>query len=103
MLDFKSNEKKMKIRFPRECTIYQAERIKAELFEKASLFPQKVRINLSAIEEFDTAGIQILISLKKSIEYDGKEVKFQKPSEKVIEFLNYYGLSESLLGEKFSL
>ena len=96
-MKFKSSDNKIKIIFPGNCTISQAESIKAMILERINSFPEKTVVILSKVEDLDTAGVQIMLSLKKTLEYKGKKIKFAKPTKKVIEILDYYGLKKFIL------
>ena len=53
----------------------------------------RIEIDLKEITDCDTAGIQLLYSLKKSCIEAGKEISLINPSEAVIEALNRMSMS----------
>lgn len=54
-----------KISLKGELTIYQAEQAANNLLSDSELYSQPVKLDLNAITEIDTAGVQILLMMKK--------------------------------------
>lgn len=76
-----------------DMTIYVAEGTYKELL---SYYPDYKRFNLdmSSVEEIDSTGIQILLSLASSAESEGKAFHLLNPSEPVNEVLGVLQLAE---------
>jgi anti-anti-sigma factor len=53
-------------------------------------------VDLSAVEAFDSAGVQLLLATRRSIELRGGSLALREPSPTVCEVLRTYGL-EALL------
>lgn len=75
-----------------EMTIYQAADLKQTL--AAALQQCEVlEIDLSAVSEIDTAGIQLLIATKKAAQAGGKELRLIAHSDAVLEAFELLDLS----------
>lgn len=57
-----------------------------------------VRVPLQAVSEFDSAGVQLLLALKRSQAERGQPLELLQPSEVVLAALRCYALEDSLLG-----
>ncbi|MFT6975430.1 MAG: anti-anti-sigma factor [Bermanella sp.] len=70
-----------------DMTIYSAA---DNLTEINGYYPQfnHFELNLSAVEEIDSSGIQILLSLVKNAKKDGKQVVLSEISDAVIEIMD---------------
>ncbi len=67
------------------------ERLSAALEKK----PHIVLI-ANKVERSDTAGLQLIYAFKKEVEQRGKQLSWQKPSEKLILASNTLGMTEVL-------
>ena len=56
-------------------------------------------LDLSQVESMDTAILQILISLKKTVELNKGKLELKKKSEKVEELLTLLGLPKNLFSQ----
>lgn len=56
-------------------------------------------IDLSAVDEFDSAGMQLLLAAKKSAELTGKALRLTHPSRAITDVLALFGLTDSLIEE----
>lgn len=72
------------LRIEGEMTIYQAAELKQTL-ATALQQSETLEIDLSAIGEIDTAGVQLLIATKKSAQAAGKELRLVAHSDAVVE------------------
>ena len=72
------------LRIEGELTIYQAAELKP-LLAAALQQGDVLEIDLSAIGEIDTAGIQLLIAAKKSAQAAGKQLRLVAHSDAVVE------------------
>ncbi|MFT5115552.1 MAG: anti-sigma B factor antagonist [Parasphingorhabdus sp.] len=73
-----------------DMTIYSAANNLAEIKDYYSQF-NHFELNLSAVEEIDSSGIQLLFALKQSATKDGKQVVLNEvsaPVAEVMEVLN---------------
>lgn len=78
---------------PAELTIYEVSETFQEL--KLSLLDHDcVKLDCRAIEEFDTAGFQLLIWFLRYQESAGREAEILNPSKVVSEHLALFGLIE---------
>lgn len=85
------NEGTIQLTLDGEMTIYNAAELKAELeqyWNKAT----EIELNLSGVDELDSAGLQILLQLKKDSENFVKPVRFVQHSTVVIEALEMLNL-----------
>lgn len=77
-----------------ELSIYQA----AELFTPLSVAlqqHQELELNLSKITEFDTAGVQLLLALKRAAQQQNKILKLSHHSAQVIEVMELLNLAST--------
>ena len=63
----KKNKDHTLIKLAGEMTIYNAAQLKHDLFTDHENFPAKVVLDLYAVTEIDTAGLQILLLLQKTL------------------------------------
>lgn len=71
-------------------TIYQAEALKAQLLQ-ALAAASELELDLSQVGDMDTAGLQLLIMLKREAQQQGKQLSLQGHSpavRSVIDFCN---------------
>lgn len=81
------------INIEQDMTIYTAAEMKQVLFEKYNSL-SAVELDLSRVGEMDTAGLQLLIVSKKTLEEQGKRFNLKKLSPAVEEVLSTYGLNK---------
>lgn len=74
-----------------EWTIYTAAEVKAEL-DKHWHDASEIELNLSQVDELDSAGVQLLLQLKSDSERRNKPVHFIQHSPVVIEVLELMNL-----------
>lgn len=53
-----------------------------------------IEINLSAVQEMDSAGLQLLLALQRSAQLGGKQMVLSHPSRVVRDVLDIFGLSD---------
>jgi anti-sigma B factor antagonist len=75
-----------------EMTIYQAAEIKQPLVAMLQA-RHDLEIDLSGIIEIDTAGVQLLILIKKEADRAGKKLRLVSHSQAVLEMMNLYNLA----------
>lgn len=77
-----------------ELTIFRSMELK-ELLLTVAECGGSVALNLGAVSEVDTAGIQLLLSLKHSIEAGGGVVQIASASPAIHEALHLLGMSQA--------
>ena len=60
----------------------------------------EVELNMAAVSEFDSAGLQLLIAAKKSAVAAGKTLRFTDSSRPMVDVLDLYGLLDELMGPR---
>lgn len=70
-----------------DMTIYSAVSNLSEIKEYYSQF-NHIEVDLSAVEEVDSSGVQILLALKRNAEKDGKQVVLSEMSAPVAEIMD---------------
>lgn len=85
----------MRLRLQGECTIYSAGALRSTLLgrlqEHAGL-----EIDLSAVTEFDTAGLQVLMAAKNFARLGGQSLRLSGHSPAVLSLITLYDLAEWL-------
>jgi len=81
-----------------EMTIYRAGELAAELLAAACRATAAVRIDLSEVTELDTAGLQILLMLRRAVAARGVHLELVRPSACVQEVLELCR-QQPLIGE----
>lgn len=69
--------------FEGELTIYNVSQLKDELFADYDKLAEKIALNLQAVSEMDTAGVQLLLFIKKFFTAIQKPVFISKSNESV--------------------
>ncbi len=75
----KKQDKPVKIEIEKSLTIFEAASVHNKIMESYKN-SKDIEIDLNSVTSCDTAGIQILYSLKKSGNRDGKKIIFSDPS-----------------------
>jgi len=88
----KKNKGICKLTIDEELTIYSAARLKDELLGHLSSCAE-VELNLEEVSEMDSAGLQVLLMLKKEAVRVNKEVSFVKHSQAVVEIIELLNLA----------
>lgn len=84
------------LRIDGELTIYRASEVAQTLFAAIRAHDGDVSLDLSAVTEFDTAGLQLVLMARRLAETNGRSLAVVQPSECVLEVLN---LCNVALGE----
>lgn len=79
------------LRVEGEMSIYRAVELKEQMFGRGPALPA---IDLSAVTELDTAGVQLLLLAQREARAHGSELSLTAPSEAVREVLTLLGLGE---------
>lgn len=87
-----SSDADFELTIPADMTIYEAGEIK-DLFANALVEDKNINVNLSNVSEIDSAGLQLMVSLKKEAEEKEKAVQFASHSTAVIGLLDLYGMT----------
>jgi len=74
-----------------ELTIYNAAALKSA-FDSALEVPDKLEINLAGVTEIDTAGVQLLMMLKRDRATVGRSLALTNHSNEVLEVFDMLGL-----------
>ena len=85
--------RKTPLRLEGELTIYTAVETKLRLMEALNR-TAKLDVDLSAVTEVDTAGVQLLILAKQEAERMEKSLRYLKHSHTVQEVLDFCHLTE---------
>ena len=64
--------------------------------ERALQKASTIELKADSVSKVDTAGLQLVVSLKKEIELLGGEIQWKKPSEKLLDCANSLGLLKHL-------
>jgi len=76
-----------------EMSIYQIEQIKHFINQELDNY-KKFELNLSSVEEFDSAGVQLLLALRNELSREEKQLKLLEPSGVVTKLLECYAIAE---------
>jgi len=69
-----------------ELTIYTAAQHRATLLERLGACPE-LKLDLAGVTELDTAGLQLLLVLKREAQAQGRELRLVNHSQAVVEVL----------------
>jgi anti-anti-sigma factor len=81
------------LRIDGEMTIYRAVELKEMLFASAAA-SRATALDLSAVTELDTAGVQLLLLAQRAARARGVELTLQAPSAAALEVLQRLGLEQ---------
>jgi anti-anti-sigma factor len=71
-----------------EMTIYRAGEVAQTLFAAIRAHDGDVSLDMSAVTEFDTAGLQLVLMARRMAETNGRRLDVVQPSECVAEVLS---------------
>lgn len=74
-----------------EMTIYEAKKQKTSLLKALEKY-EHIDVDLSSVNEIDTAGVQLLIMIKHAAEGEGKTVNMKAHSPATLEAITLYNL-----------
>lgn len=94
-LQLEKHGAEMAVRLEGEFTIYSIAELKTSL---SVLLEEEtyIDIDLSAVVECDSAGVQLMVALKRESVRRGKMLTFTNPSAAVLEVYDLYNLAEML-------
>ena len=78
-----------------DMTIYNAEKFKENLLEFVEDF-KEFEVDMSAVNEIDTAGIQLLLQFKKKAQEEERTIQLLGCNEELCELLDLYQLQDWL-------
>ena len=77
-----------------DMTIVQAAEHHANLTQALAALQDDPRLDLSGVIEFDSSGVQLLLSLRASLAASGQTLQLLEPSAVVCDALSVFGLLE---------
>lgn len=75
--------------------IFHVDKLKQRL-ESALERGQTIVLKADKVERVDTAGLQLIIALKKKIEADGGSIVWQKPTQTLLDIAKLLGVDSIL-------
>ena len=88
----KSQERHCRCAIDGEMTIYRAIELKSLLMEKIT-HHQEIEVDLSAVSEIDTAGLQLMVLAKMEAANRRKQLRFDGHSRAVMDILDLADLA----------
>lgn len=79
-----------------ELTIFTAREQKARLLAAIAAAPATIDIDLAEVTEIDTAGIQLMLFVKREAAAAGKRTHFIRHSNAVLDLIDLCGLAGQL-------
>ncbi len=79
-----------------ELTIAQAAEVHQKLLELLPQLEGDLSLQLADVSEFDSAGIQLLLAARRSLQQRGAQLHLLSPSAVVLSGLSCYGLDAQL-------
>ena len=86
-MDLEQKLSMSELRVDGEITIYRAAEVAQALFAAVRAQTGDVRLDMSDVSEFDTAGLQLLLMARRLVEANGHRLDVAQPSECVAEVL----------------
>ncbi len=90
----KKEEDKVVLGLSGEITIYEAENIRKSIMDAVFNDKNKIEINLAAVDEIDTCGMQVLMLAKRESERLDKELVLTSHSSPVLELMDVFNLAD---------
>ena len=90
-IQHKTTAKQTSIKISGDLTIFHAAEAKAPLLQDIDKLDRKVTLDLKDVTELDTAGVQLLLMLKKRVQAQGGTLKIaahSAPVDQVLAALN---------------
>jgi anti-sigma B factor antagonist len=85
-----------KLAIDEDMTIYAIDAIKQGISEELDIY-QRFEFNLAAVEEIDSAGIQLLLAVKRELIRNKKEFRLSAVSATVAKLIASYELDKDLI------
>ena len=86
------SETKKAVLKPENMTIYEALELQTLFLTTLAEYKQ-IEVNLSAVEEIDSAGLQLMVALKNAALEQKKSLAFSEHSREVIAFLELFNMT----------
>ncbi len=83
-----------KLAIEQDMTIYTIQALKEGFSAEIESY-ERFELNLAAVEEVDSAGIQLLLALQKELKRNKKELKLTAASTPVTKLIDDFGLTEN--------
>ncbi|KAF0813945.1 hypothetical protein IGB42_01624 [Andreprevotia sp. IGB-42] len=77
-------------------TIFQASELKDQLLQALSRTGNQIELDLSGVDELDTAGVQLLLALKQEAANQQKSVSYSHHSPTVLAAIDLLNLAATL-------
>lgn len=77
-------------------TIFEVAELREQLSSALAAADEPLRVDLSGVEEIDTAGTQLLIALKRQALRDGKTLEYRLHSAAVLAAMDLLNLAGTL-------
>ncbi|GAA5173679.1 hypothetical protein GCM10025771_01490 [Niveibacterium umoris] len=77
-------------------TIFEAVELREQLSAALTAAPERLAVDLSGVEEIDTAGTQLLIALKRQAAKEGKALEYCLHSAAVLGVIDLLNLAGAL-------
>ncbi|MBM0105656.1 STAS domain-containing protein [Steroidobacter sp. S1-65] len=87
MLSQQTSSPRGEVRIDGEMTIYRASEVAQTLFAAVRTQDGDVRLDLSNVTEFDTAGLQVVLMARRIAAASGHRLDVVRPSEAVMDVL----------------
>lgn len=94
-LEIKKKKGLTRLKIKENMTIYNASKLR-EALVKAIRGATEIEMDLSAVREMDSSGIQLLIMLKRESDAAGLGMRVSSPSEAARSVIELYSLGEFL-------
>ena len=79
-----------------EMTVYSCGALKPQLLAQLTKHPEATELDLSRVNEIDTAGLQVLLTARSHARDGGRDLSVRNPSRAVTEVLELCRLSTLL-------
>ena len=100
-LKIRCNKEKCHVRFDGELTIYKVAEYRQKLLDACKM-DKDVEVDLSAIDEIDTGGLQLLAALGRAVNDAGNSMVCVQPSAvtaDVFELCRFYDVMQCVLDD----
>lgn len=92
MIHVETEEGRRRLRIGGELNVYSAPDLKRQLLDHLDAAPE-LEINLSQVDEMDTAGFQVLYLAKREAMKNGKMLRLTSHSPAVLEVMDLYNMA----------
>jgi len=85
-----------KLAIDEDMTIYAIDELKEAITKEINIY-ERFELNLEKVEEIDSAGIQLLLALRKELMQQEKELKLTSTSSVVSKLIDSYGINDHFI------